>query len=266
MVKKSITINSAILFVVAAVTEMTLHEFGHFFAAILVHAQQISIHHNYVSTLEEGLPLAKNLFIKAAGPLVSIMIGILFHRVCSRQTKRNLLFLFNLYMSGFGYIGFFGYLLIAPMFTGGDTGYIFDAIGLPGWLTIIIALTGAVLLYFLIVSLTTYFVEMASKEVMENKEDRKVFVRSLILYPLLIGIVITTLLNLPAPAILSLIAPICSPLSFMWGYGSALRKNYSTNNANKDFKDLNKLHISLFVLLALTIIGNRFLVSGIYFN
>ena len=42
-----IIINSSILFIIASTLEMTLHEFGHFFASILVHAQGISIHHNY---------------------------------------------------------------------------------------------------------------------------------------------------------------------------------------------------------------------------
>ena len=65
-----------------------------------------------------------------------------------------------------------------------------------------------------------YFVEMGSKEIIENKEVRKRFIRSLLLYPLLIGIVLTTLLNLPIPALISLIAPICSPFTFMWGYGN----------------------------------------------
>ena len=245
---------------------MTLHEFGHFFVSILVHAQQISIHHNYTSNVEEGLSLANNLFIKGAGPFVSLVIGILFHFICSRQANRNILFLFNLYMSVFGYIGFFGYLLIAPMFSDGDTGYVCYALGFPIWLTIIIALAGAVVLYCLINILTKYFVEMGSKEIIENKEARKSFIRSLLLYPILIGIVLTTLLNLPTPAFISLIAPICSPLTFMWGYRNALKKNYSTNNANKKFDDLNKPHPWLFVFFVLTFIGNRLLVNGIYVN
>ena len=45
--ERNITVNSLILFVIASTLVMTLHEFGHFFASILVHAKQISIHHNY---------------------------------------------------------------------------------------------------------------------------------------------------------------------------------------------------------------------------
>ena len=140
--QKNITVNSLILFVIASTLVMTLHEFGHFFASILVHAKQISIHHNYTSNVDDGLSLKSTLLIKATGPLVSLIIGVVFQFICSRQTKRNLLFLFHLYMSSFGYIGFFGYLIIAPMFPGGDTGYICYSLSFPIWLTIVIAIIG----------------------------------------------------------------------------------------------------------------------------
>ena len=262
----NVTVNSLILFVIASTLVMTLHEFGHFFASILVHAKQISIHHNYTSNVDEGLSLKSTLFIKATGPLVSLIIGVAFQFICSRQLRRSFLFLFNLYMSAFGYIGFFGYLIIAPMFPNGDTGYICYSLGFPIWLTIIIAIIGGIALYISINSLMKYFVEMGSKEIIENKDSRNSFIRSLLLFPLLLGIVITTLLNLPIPAFVSLIAPICSPLTFMWGYGNALKKNYSLDNANKSFQRLSKLNIWLFAFLFLIILFNRLLVIGIYAN
>ena len=264
--EKNIAINSSILFVITSTLVMTLHEFGHFFTSILVHAKQISIHHNYTSYIDEGLSLKSTLLIKATGPLISLIIGLVFHFICSRQIKRNFLFLFHLYMSSFGYIGFFGYLIIAPMFPGGDTGYICYTLGFPIWLTIVIALIGGVALYLSINGLMKYFVEMGPKETIENKDLRNSFIRSLLLFPLLIGIVITTLLNLPIPAFVSLISPICSPLTFMWGYGNALKKNYSLDNTNKNFQHFSKLNVWLFVFLFLTILFNRLLVIGIYVN
>jgi hypothetical protein len=262
--QKNIIVNSSILFIVTSTLAMTLHEFGHFFASMLVNAKEISIHHNFVSNNEEGLSLQKILFIKGAGPLVSLMIGVIFHFIVSRQAKRNILFLFNLYMSSFGYIGFFGYLMIAPMFTGGDTGYICYALGFPIWLTIIIALSGATILYFLMNVLAKYFVEMGSKEIIENKESRKLFIQSLILYPIFIGIIVTSALNLPIKVVLSLIAPICSPFSFFWGYKNALVKVYPYDNANIKFESLNRIQFWLFLILFATIVMNRLLVNGIY--
>jgi hypothetical protein len=264
--QRYITINSAILFVISSVTAMTLHEFGHFFASILVHAKQISVHHNNTSNIDAGLPLASVLFIKGAGPLVSLIIGTLFHFLCSRQPKRNILFLFKLYMSAFGYIGFFGYLMIAPIFQGGDTGYICHALGFPVWLTIIIAVTGAIALFFIINKLMKYFVEMGSKEIIENHASRITFMSSLLLYPLAIGIVITTLLNLPMPAFISLIQPICSPFTFLWGYGNVFYRKYPADSVNKEFESFNKLKPRLFIFLILAIAVNRLLANGIYLN
>ncbi len=263
---KYITINSTILFIVACILEMTLHEFGHYFTSILVNAKGISIHHNYVSNIDDGLPLKSILFIKGAGPFVSLVIGIVFHIVCSEQKKRNFTFLFMLYMALFGYIGFFGYLVIAPIFTGGDTGYICSALKFPVGLTIGIAVSGAFILYLLVRNLMKYFVGMGSKEILEKKKTRIAFVHSLILLPLLFGIPFTTMLNLPIVSLISLIAPICSPFTLLWDYGNALNKNFHLKTTNDDFNHLNKLNLMLIILFILTIIYNRILVKGIYYN
>ncbi len=263
---KCVTLNSTILFIVAGILEMTLHEFGHFFTSIFVHAKGISIHHNYVSNTDEGLPLESILLIKGAGPFVSLMIGIAFHLVNSVQKKRNLIFLFRIYMAGFGYIGFFGYLMIAPFFTGGDTGYICWALKFPLWLTITIAISGGLILYLLIRSLMKYFVEMGSKEILQKKETRISFVHSLILFPVLLGIPCTTILNLPVIALISLIAPLCSPFTLLWDYSNALKKNYDLEYMNEDFYRLNRVNYVLILLLVITIVYNRILVSGIHYN
>jgi hypothetical protein len=264
--QKYVTINSALLFVITSITVMTLHECGHFLAAILVHAKQIALHHNNETNIDAGLPLASVLFIKGAGPLVSLIIGMLFHLGCSLQAKRDTLFLFKLYMSAFGYIGFFGYLMIAPVFQGGDTGYICYALGFPPWLTITIAVTGGIVLFLIINKLMKYFVEMGSKEIIADKPGRIAFMFHLLIYPLASGLIITTLLNLPVPAFISLIAPICSPFTFLWGYGNAMYKKYPSANANKQFDSFNKIKPWLFISLALVIIVNRLLVHGIFWN
>jgi hypothetical protein len=263
---KYLILNATILFIVSAILEMTLHEFGHFFASIGVHAKGISIHHNYVSNIDEGLPLKSILLIKGAGPLVSLVIGIVFHVMCSRQKNRNLGFLFLLYMAAFGYIGFFGYLMIAPIFTGGDTGYICSALNFPIWITIGIAISAGLILYVLVRTLMKYFVEMGSTEFLGKKNSRISFVHSILLLPVLCGMPFTTVLNLPVIALISLVAPICSPFTLLWDYGNALHKNYNSKITNSNFNKVNKLNGVLLILLALTIIYNRMLVKGIYYN
>ncbi|HTB26877.1 MAG TPA: hypothetical protein VK711_16005 [Puia sp.] len=261
-----VILNSTILFIVACILQMTLHEFGHFFAAIIVHARGISVHHNYVDNIDEGLPLRSILLIKGAGPFVSLMIGIVFHLACSVQKNRNLIFLFKLYMSMFGYIGFFGYLTTTPIFAGGDTGYICAALHFPLWLNIMIAVSGAILLYLIVSYLMEYYVEMATRKILEKRDTRFSFIHSILLLPVLYGIPFTTLLNLPVMVILSLIAPFFGPFTFLWGYGNALSKNYKLKSTNVNFEELNKLNYVLITLLIITIFYNRMLVKGIYYN
>ena len=264
--RKQITINSTILFVIASIAAMTLHEFGHFFASIIVGAPGISIHHNYTSSNNSELSLPALLFLKGAGPFISIVIGLLFHFICSQQAKRNNRFLFNLYMAAFGYIGFFGYLMIAPLFPGGDTGYICYALGFPIWLTAIVAAVGGFSLYLSISSLSNYFVTMGSAEIMEDKESRTLFMRSLLKYPIFIGIIIITLMNLPTRALLSLIAPLTSPLALFWAYGSALNKNQTSVISNREFDAFSQPNYYLIFWLVVTIVVNRLLVIGISAN
>jgi hypothetical protein len=263
-IEKNIIINSTMLFVIASILTMTLHEFGHFLASILVHARQISIHHNYTSNSGDGLSLISTVIIKGTGPFVSLIIGIFFHFICSRQIKRNVLFVFHTYMSLFGYIGFFGYLIIAPLTPGGDTGYILYSLNFPVWMMVVLAIIGAIVLYFLINDLMRYFVEMGSKEIIENAEGRMKFIRALIYFPLIIGIILTTLLNLPVPIMISLIAPICGSLTILCGYDNASKKDYSLKNINKEFEQFNRFNFLSFGFFVLTIILNRLLVYGIY--
>src|ERR1700739_2868056 len=113
---RTIVINSTVLFVIASVIEMTLHESGHFVAAILAHAKGVTLHHNYAAYSLDSVSLKKSIFIAGTGPAVSLFIGIIFHFLCSNQSSRGMLFLFNLYIAIFGYVGCFGYVMLSPFF------------------------------------------------------------------------------------------------------------------------------------------------------
>ena len=264
--QRYIILNSSLLFITAQIIEMTLHEFGHFFAAIFVHAQQITLHHNYTSNIGDGLSQADFILIKSAGPVVSLILGAIFHWLCSVRTRRDSLQLFSAYMSVNGYIGFFAYLIIAPFLPNSDTGYVCFALGSPVWSIWLIAIAGGTAIYFLINCLMKYFVQMGPNEILETSESRQQFIQAIILYPLAIGIIGTTLLNLPVPVWMSLIAPICGNLLFLCGYDSALKKPYSFKHASMEFDRFNRFQISLIVLFFLVVVMNRLLVDGIAFN
>ncbi len=52
---KYVILNSTLLFVIATILEMMLHECGHFVTAFLLHAQNLSLHHNYVNYKDDNL-------------------------------------------------------------------------------------------------------------------------------------------------------------------------------------------------------------------
>ena len=177
-----------------------------------------------------------------------------------------MLFLFNLYLAVFGYIAFFGYLMVAPFFTYGDTGYIFKALNFPMWLTVSIAIMGVLGLFVIMRKLMRFFVEMGTSTMIADKQVRRIFMRSLIQYPLYIGILITALLNLPTPTVLSLIYPIFSPFSLMWVYGKGLSKAYPADKMNTDINSINKIQPAWLIVFFLIIVINRLLVYGIAVN
>lgn len=256
---KNIIINSAILFSIAAIVGMTLHECGHYLMAWFYHASNFTLHHNYVSYDNELLTINQRIGIAAAGPIVSILSGILFHIIVKKYKTPNLLRLFLLYMSAHGYIGFFGYLMIAPVFVYGDTGFICHALHFPMFVTIGIAILGILALYFIMQKIGQEFIFFLSKEEYEDEIKRKAFFNSLVQYPIYIGIVITTLLNLPVPTMASLIAPLCSPFSLMWCFGALMGKKHPYPNKAVETSSIDKISVLWIFIFVLVVIINRLL-------
>ncbi|MFN8283640.1 MAG: hypothetical protein U0U67_10525 [Chitinophagales bacterium] len=262
---KYVIINSALLYVTTAVLEMILHECSHFLAAFYFDAKELSLHHNFVNYDDGNLSIHQKIWIASAGPMMSLFIGLLFHWIVVKSKKRNSLFLFNVFMSVNGYIGFLGYLMIAPLTTSGDTGFVFHALGFPFWVVILIAIIGLLMLYFIIKNLTKHFVEMASIEIIENKNQRRIFVQAIIQYPIYICVVFMMLLNLPVQIWVSLM-PAFSYFSLFYAYGDALNKNYSDLNYNKEFDLLNNIQPAIIIVFVFVVILNRLLVNGFYFH
>jgi hypothetical protein len=262
MKRRNITINATMLFVIATLWQQTLHELGHFVAAIVLHSRDVTLYHNSVE--HDAISMTSRLIIASAGPLISLLTGLFFHFACVHYKQRNVLFLFMLFMSSFGYISFGGYLFMSPFFKIGDTGFVFGQLGFPLWLVISLSVAGVVFLFFSMKKLSKFFVEMASMEIINNKEQRKAFMASLITMPLCLGIVITVVLNLPVPTFLSLLYPLTSPFTFFWIYGYLFRKNHTTLNANTEPEKLAIINTSLVVATVLTVVLNRVLVNGVH--
>jgi len=252
-----IIINSSVAFIVASLLEMTLHEAGHFSAAFLLGYHPV-LHHNYVAYGE--IPQRDHIITAMAGPLVSLCIGILFHILLNAGKLRGMNALVALYFSIFGYIGFLGYVMIAPFFSYGDTGYVLNALGCPMWMMVVLALIAVIVFYFLSKTWAIHFIGLMNKQTATDFQQRKRFIYSVVLFPLFIGIAITTLLNLPVPTTLSLIAPLTSPYVILWAFGAYLRKE--GNYFDEKQQIASKIYVNWIFIFLVVVIVNRLLVAG----
>lgn len=251
------------MFASASIIQGIIHELGHFITAGLLHSSEVKLFHNYVQHNASQLSQNSRLLIAAAGPVFSLLTGLVFYVICRRTKDPGLTTLFNVYMSAFGFINFGGYLFVSPFFVGGDTGFIFKHLGFPLWLIILMSLLGVVFLFYSIKMLCPYFVQLAPKSILEDKDQRKKFIDVLIKSSLYWGILITACTEFPIPTFLSLLYPVCSPFTFFWVYGYLTETEYKYYVNPKSFDEISsgisKWGLALFIG---SIIINRILVFG----
>ena len=256
-----LAVNSILLFTITGIIELTLHEGGHFVAALSL-GQHATLFHNYVRYNDEATSLDQRIFFAAAGPVVSLLIGIVCHLWLRRNSMNPFCRLFLWYLATAGYAGFFGYLMIAPFFIYGDTGFVLAALGSPMVLTIIIAAAGFGMLYLVMRLLARHLVDLMPEMVATDIPERQRWIRALIIFPLLTGTPLVTLLNLPVPTFLSLLAPICTPFSLLYPYGNYIRDKQQFPAVNGAVLS-EKIPIVLWMILAVVILMNRLLVYGL---
>ncbi len=257
---------SALIFSTAYLWQGTWHELGHATAAVLLHAQSVVLYHNAVRYDPSQIDMSSRIIIAASGILFSLVSGIVGQLWLARTRKRGPVFLFVLYGSVFGYINIGGYLMMSPLFPGGDTGFICAALELPLWLVIAIAIAGGTAVYFQLRTLAHYFAECATYEIANNAEQRDSFIAHLVWKPLLYGIAITTLFELPVEVLLSLLYPLCSPFSILWIYDLMLKQPVLEQNCATEIDSLQHLSPMWIFLMVCTALAERFLVWGLPLN
>ena len=262
--KRNLVINFTLCFILANITEMTLHECGHFVAGLLTGDTPI-LYNNAVRHSTDLITKKDRIIIAAAGPAVSLIIGLVFAFLLRSRKQADAVGLFFLEMSVFGFIGVLGYTMVAPFFTYGDTGFVFRALGFPMWVIMAVSLLSIATLFLVLKSLAPYFVSFMSFEEGESVQTRRPVVAAMISLPVLFGTFITTLLNLPSHTPLSLIAPVCIPMSLFWVYRYYLTSppgawGYDGNGALTE-----KVHRGLAIATIAIITVNRLLVMGLQF-
>jgi len=255
-------VNSAVLFISADILTILLRESAHFFMALSLDATEIRMYHNGVDYNSVVMNDLNNLLTHGAGPLMSLLVGIVFQALCLHRMKKDLVFMFMNYMAIFGYISFFGYFIIAPFTLKNSIGYIMHILNVPLWLVFSGTGLSVLFLYTLMFRLTRNFVAMCPFEALEIRYARQRMMLILILYPLIIGIIITTLLNLPAAGHIQWIIALTWPTAILWTFPQAIHKDYVLVISNSDFDSLNRFNVYPLILLIIVVGINRLLAFG----
>ncbi len=262
--KQFIILNAAILYVIAFLLTTIFHELGHALAGAHFGSQPV-LHHNYVDYHAiNQLPAIKKVYIALAGPLVSLLQGILAGWLFLKIKKQTLSKLFLLWFSILGLANFFGYLMTGPIFQEGDIGKVYQLLHTPFILQIIIAVAGAVILFYAAFQLTVPYLQFSYQPIwVSNAKSRKQFALHIIIFPWLIGATIVTVLYLPVIAVVSIIYPFTSGMIFIFPWKHAKRVN---NIRCSEDMGIGKPSVILYAsLIVLIIVFRGVLAPGITF-
>ncbi len=261
--RKPIIINATVIFTSAAIFLSLLYQVSRYIAAFLLGVKPLVLFHNSLSYPTIGLSDKRLVFIALSGPLVSLFAGFFCHFLCLEQQNRSLGFLFKLFLSGLGYTVFFGYLIISPFFSAGNKEIVTSILGFPLPITAILSVLCASSLFLIIRNLMQFFVEMGTTAIADSRLLRAKLISSVLLFPVLLGVLFTTLLSFPVQTSLGLLAPVLAPLALLCAYNTVLLKRYPFDMMNRDMTVLETISIRWIIVFGLLIVINRILVFGI---
>ena len=254
---KNILINSTLAFISAFFITTFIHEFGHFLSYLLFGANPV-LYHNHVQTDDQGLSLFARVISALAGPVISLTQGIIFSIVISSGKKNKAVNLFYLWLCLLGFVNFFGYLMMTPLSTTGDTGKVAELLQFNYSYRILIAIIGVTVLILIILKIGKNFSNFIS--IAPNEKLKKKYVYHIMFFPILIGSVINTLFAFPIPVVISVVYPATSSFVIMSSFGVILKSLISQPPKSEIEESVSKLLVSLFLL---GIIVNRLLTMGL---
>ena len=260
MKNSKLYINSTIAFVTAFLLTTLIHEGGHFIAYLILNANP-TMYHNYVQVTDQTLSNQIRIIAALAGPVISLIQGIVLFIWLKEKMKNNDYNLLGLWLCLFGFINFFGYLMLTPLSTEGDTGKVAQLLSIPFVYKTLISVFGLAAVIFVVQKTGRWF----ARFIPDNTEIsiRRKYINMLVLFPILTGSVINSVLAFPLPSILSIIYPATSSYVILSSYGRILKTRYGTSGPSiLENKISQRLVIFLLAMLFL-----RFIFStGIKFS
>ena len=254
--ERNVLINSSMAFVSAFIITTIIHESGHYLSYLLFGANP-TLFHNYVQIADQPLSIHAKIISALAGPFISLLQGICFGILVAKNRKNRTTYLVFIWLSLLGFVNFFGYLIMTPLSTVGDTGKVAELLNLDYSLRIIIAVVGFILLIWAILKVGKNFSNFIAGD--QNEKQRAKYVYFIMFFPIMIGSIFNTLLAFPAAAFLSVIYPATSPYVIMVSFGFILKSSNRNSESPPFEKQIMK---PLILLLICAVILNRVLALG----
>lgn len=194
---RSLALNAICLYIAAYLLTIMVHEMGHAAMALVLGDHPV-LYNTSVTNTSKLLSNTAHVLIAAAGPLVSLAQGLALLALARRRPAGPGP-LFILYLGVFGLINFLGYLMIAPLVKGGDTGQIVARLHVPTGATWAMAVLALLVLLKTIGGTGPLFARLLPTAARADDAQKAVGLKALILWPWLVGSVVLVLLALPAP-------------------------------------------------------------------
>ena len=148
----------ALAYAIAQLAEVFLHEASHAVTARLL-GHRAAIGQFVENNPATGSP-SHEAIIAAAGPLGSVVTGLVFTAIYRRSIRRQTFgHLLLMWMAMTGLAGGVGYLCVMPILTDGDTAIVARVLGVPPVVQVVIAVGALVALYFLTRPLSTMYLD-----------------------------------------------------------------------------------------------------------
>jgi hypothetical protein len=253
----NILLNSTLAFIAAFILTTVFHEFGHFISYLAFGAHP-ELYHNNVQIPAQTLGILPKIISALAGPVFSLIQGIIFAVILLGKQQNDDKRLLFLWLSLFGFINFFGYLMLTAFSSVGDTGIVAELLHLPDFIRILISIMGISVLIMLVFRQAKFFSDFIPAGIPVSA--RRKYINSIMSYPILIGSMVNTILAFPIPVILSAIYPATSAFVVMSAYGRVLKTEKSS--LGKSFVETHK-SVFLMVLTVGLILLNRLLTRGV---
>ncbi len=217
---RNILVNSTLAFNSAFIFTTIFHETGHYLSYLLLGANP-TLFHNYVIISDGSLSVTSRIIAALAGPFFSLLQGVLLGFIVTKAKGDSAHHLFMLWLSLLGFVNFFGYLMMTPFSTMGDTGKVAELLNLSLNARIAIAVLGLCALIWAILTVAKNFGAFIPNQA--DRASRVKYVYSMMFIPVMLGSALNSIFAFPIVAILSVVYPATSPYVIMISFSAILK-------------------------------------------